>query len=558
MCFLPRSQPFEQKSDRVFTVRATVFFKKSTRYPLNFPHANTPGNRRVRWLVLSLVLLGVIIRLLFLGSMPDGVNQDEAMAAYESYSLLRTGVDLSGYHNPVYLEAWGDGMNALETYLMMPMIRLFGLELFAIRLPQAILGCLCLPVFYLLLRRLFGEPTALAGLFLLAINPWHIMLSRWALESNLAPALLLFGLYFFVLGLQKHPANFLFSAVFYGLCHYAYAVAWLIVPLLVGLSLLYALLQKATRFSGWLVGFLLLLALFALPLILLILVNQGFLSEIQTGWLSIPKMYGWRGGEFSLHNLVQPEAYLRLGRLLLFQSDGAMRNGFYGFGLFYLFSAPIILYGLFTSLQNTVHAFRAHRFSPDLLVLIWLFAATVLALLLTDINVNRINAIYLPLMICCAIGLVRLIRLPLKSLGRLVLAVYCAAFLSFSFCYFGAGQQELARDYQPEIRSALSYAESLTDGTIVWRNPARYTKILFYTKLDPLIYQATAEYDSADDPTPVAFDRYVIEPPETAELGARLYIIHTADAYRYLDAGYAIKAFQTCSVVWLPGTLSGG
>ena len=490
--------------------------------------------------------------------MPDGVNQDEAMAAYESYSLLKTGVDLSGYHNPVYLEAWGDGMNALETYLMLPMIRLFGLELFAIRLPQAILGCLCLPVFYLLLKRLFSGQTARIGLFLLAINPWQIMLSRWALESNMAPALLLFGLFCFVLGLQKHPAYFLLSAVFYGLCLYTYAVMWLVVPVIVGFLLLYALLSKAARCSGWLAGFVLLLALLALPLILLILVNQGRIPEIQTSWLSIPKMFGWRGGELSLRNLVQPAAYRALFQLLLFQTDGAMRNSFYGFGLFYLFSAPLILYGLFTCLQNTVRAMRARRFSPDLLVLVWLSAATLLALLLSEINVNRINAIFLPLILCCTIGLTRLVRLPVQSLGRLTLAVYCAAFLAFSFCYFGEGQRELARDYQPEIRGALSYAESLTDGTIVWRNPARYTKILFYTRLDPAIYHATAQYENPADPTPSAFDRFVFEAPETAELGARIYVIQTADAARYLDIGYAIKTFQTCSVVWLPGTLSGG
>ena len=346
-------------------------------------HAKKPL-RRINWLVLLLILLGVVARLLFLGSTPDGINQDEAMASYESYSLLKTGIDLSGYHNPVYLEAWGDGMNALETYLMLPLIRLFGLELFAIRLPQAVLGCLSLPVFYLLLKRLFGEQTARIGLFLLVINPWQMMLSRWALESNLAPALLLFGLFCFVLGCQKHPAYFLLSAVCFGLCLYAYALMWLVVPLFVGFLLLYALLSKAVRISGWLFGFVLLLALFALPLVLLVLVNLGVLPEVRTVWLSIPRMFGWRGGEFSLKNLIRPEAYLELGKLLFLQTDGAMRNAFYGFGLYYLFSTPIILLGLITSVQRAIHSIRIRRFSPDLLVLGWLVAASLVALLLNE------------------------------------------------------------------------------------------------------------------------------------------------------------------------------
>ncbi|MEN6563525.1 MAG: glycosyltransferase family 39 protein, partial [Christensenella sp.] len=277
-----------------------------------------------RWktpLVLTLILLGILVRLLYLGTMPDGINQDEAMAAYESYSLLKTGVDISGYHNPVYLEAWGDGMNALETYLMMPAISVFGLEIFAIRLPQALIGCLCLPVFYLLLKRLSDEKTALIGLLLLAMNPWHIMMCRWALESNLAPAFLLFGLYFFVLGLQKHPAYYLLSALCYGLSLYTYAILWLIVPIVVGCQILYALFSKNARITGWTIGIVLLLFLFALPLILLMLINQGSLPEIKASWLSIPGMFGWRSGDLVLRNLIRPGSYLQLLKLFLRQTD---------------------------------------------------------------------------------------------------------------------------------------------------------------------------------------------------------------------------------------------
>ena len=514
-----------------------------------------------RWntlLVLMLTLIGVLIRLLNLGAIPDGVNQDEAMAAYESYSLIETGADMSGYHNPVYLEAWGDGMNALETYLMMPMIRLFGLELFTIRLPQAILSCLCLPVFFLLLRRLFDEKTALIGLFLLAINPWHIMMSRWALESNMAPAFLLFGLFGFVLGLQKHPAYYLLSALCYGLCLYTYAVMWLVVPIIVGCQILYALLSKKARVTSWTIGFVLLLLLFALPLILLILVNQGFLPEINTPWLSVPEMFGWRSGELLLRNLIRPNSYLQLFELLFWQTDGTVYGSFSGYGLYYLFSAPVILYGLFTSVQNIARAFLARQYVPEFFMLLWLFAAVLLSLLLSEININRINALHLPLIYYCVVGLRRVINLPRKAIGGGLIALYSASFLAFSIHYFGSGQQPLAGEFQPEIRQALSYAESLTDETIVWRNSARYTKILFYTKLDPAVYHETARYENPDDPTPYAFSRFVIESPDEAELGARLYLINSADSARYLSAGYVIRSFQSCSVVWLPGTLSGG
>ena len=513
-----------------------------------------------RWktpLILALILLGVLVRLLYLGTMPDGVNQDEAMAAYESYSLIKTGVDMSGYHNPVYLEAWGDGMNALETYLMVPAISIFGLELFAIRLPQALIGCLCLPVFYLLLKRMFDEKTALIGLLILAINPWHIMMCRWALESNLAPAFLLFGLYFFVLGLQKHPAYYLLSALCYGLSLYTYAILWLIVPIVVGCQILYALLSKNARVTGWTIGFVLLLFLFALPLILLMLINQGLLPEIKTSWLSIPEMFGWRSGDLVLRNLIRPGSYLQLLKLFLRQTDDTVFGSFSSFGLYYMFSAPIILYGFFTAIQNSIRAFRARRFASDFFLLLWLFAAVLLSLLLTRININRINAIHLPLIFCCVIGLRRLVDLPQKAIGGGLIALYCVSFLAFSVHYFGSGQNDLTKEFQPEIRNALSYAESLTDDTIVWRNPARYTKILFCTKLDPEVYQETAQYENPDDPTPYAFGRYVIESPDKPELGAKIYLIDSVDSARYLDAGYVVQDFQSCSVAWFPSALGG-
>jgi 4-amino-4-deoxy-L-arabinose transferase-like glycosyltransferase len=200
-----------------------------------------------RILFIALLIIGILVRMIHLGSLPSGVDQDEAMAAYEAYTTATDGIDITGYHNPVYFEAWGNGMNALEIYLMIPFIQLLGLTDLAIRLPQAIIACAVLPVFYLLLKRLFDEKTAWIGLFLLVINPWHIMMSRWALESNLAPAFLLFGFYFFILALEKHPAYYLLSSLMYGLSLYTYAVIWIAVPMILFLQILYALFTKRAR-----------------------------------------------------------------------------------------------------------------------------------------------------------------------------------------------------------------------------------------------------------------------------------------------------------------------
>ena len=176
----------------------------------------SPSARRA---ALLLILLGVAARAALLTAVPAGVHQDEAFAAYEAYCLSADGMDSWGYRFPVYLTTWGSGMSVLLSLAAVPFVRVLGLNLLAVRLPMLILSCLTLPALYGCVRRLYGERTGLVSLFLLAVSPWHVALSRWALDANLAPAFLVFGLYFFLRSLED--ARFLpAAALLYGLTLY--------------------------------------------------------------------------------------------------------------------------------------------------------------------------------------------------------------------------------------------------------------------------------------------------------------------------------------------------
>lgn len=109
--------------------------------------------------VMVIMLIGILTRGIMLGSIPGGVNQDEALAGYEAYSLLHFGTDSSGYAFPVYFNAWGSGMNALNSYLMIPFIAVFGLHTWVIRIPQFLVSCFSMYVFYKLLLKLFNKKT---------------------------------------------------------------------------------------------------------------------------------------------------------------------------------------------------------------------------------------------------------------------------------------------------------------------------------------------------------------------------------------------------------------
>ncbi len=137
------------------------------------------------WFATAIIAAGCAVRLFALGSIPCGLNQDEAFAGYNAWALLHYGVDSSGYHNPVYFTAWGSGMNALESYLMIPFVALFGTGTAVLRLPQALMACLSLICVYDLGKHISGRRFALCAVAVLATSPWHIMMARWALESNL-------------------------------------------------------------------------------------------------------------------------------------------------------------------------------------------------------------------------------------------------------------------------------------------------------------------------------------------------------------------------------------
>ena len=267
------------------------------------------------WCIL---LAGIAIRIWRLGIVPGEVLTDEAFSSYESYSLLTTGKDTFGYHNPVYLTAWGSGMNALQSYLMMPWISLFGMNLLTIRIPQVLIACISLPVFYKTVKKLFSEKIAFIAFFILAISPWHIMMARWGLESNLAPGFLLFGFYYFLKGCDNNK-YFLISALFYGCSLYCYSTLWVYVPLVLILSAVWMFWQGKLKINRYIIGAVIILAVMAVPLILFVMVNMGWMEEIHTGLFSVPRLVAMREDGYSLSHI--PGNFLNFCKRFLLQND---------------------------------------------------------------------------------------------------------------------------------------------------------------------------------------------------------------------------------------------
>ena len=132
-----------------------------------------------------LTLLGAGLRLVRLGDYPGGFGQDEAVVMYDAWSLLTTGAEHHGDRWPLNSRQFGDSPSSLPSYIMMPFLVLFGPTEFAARLPCALLNVAAIPLFGLLLFHLFRSRAA--GVFaavLLAVSPWNIFFSRWAVSPG--------------------------------------------------------------------------------------------------------------------------------------------------------------------------------------------------------------------------------------------------------------------------------------------------------------------------------------------------------------------------------------
>lgn len=196
-----------------------------------------------KWLLAGIISLAFFLRVPFLDSFPPGFTPDEASFGYDAHSILKTGKDQWGHTLPLFLESFGDFKPPLYAYLTIPSVAILGLNKFATRLPSALLGTAAIYMTYLLVKEFsknikFKNSLEIRNLkleilatLLLAISPWHIMLSRGAFEANLTTFFLPSGILFFLKGL-KDSRFLLLSSIVFGLNLFSYHSAKLVTPLI--------------------------------------------------------------------------------------------------------------------------------------------------------------------------------------------------------------------------------------------------------------------------------------------------------------------------------------
>ncbi len=321
-------------------------------------------------LLIFIILFALVIRVVDLNNTPSGLHADEASFLLNAKSILETSKDEDGRIFPLTLHSLIDPKPAIYSYLQIPFIALLGSSVLAARLPAALFGTASIFLAYYLLKKMAKEKIGLIVALLLAISPWHIVVSRATQEVILSFFFFLLSLCclldFFNLEKIKSLIVFFISSF---LAMYFYHSAKILLPVLVVIYLIIYFFQKKLSFKKSLTVFLLL----SFALILSVVFQDSAMRFSSIGILGAKEPQIWifeqifsatgRAPQFVLRAFYnKPVAYFYefakeylqyFSFDYLFLSWGEPKRYLVPFhGLFYLIEMPFFLIGVYSAIRK--------------------------------------------------------------------------------------------------------------------------------------------------------------------------------------------------------------
>jgi len=512
-------------------------------------------SQKINYIIIIIFIIGFGLRILLLGSFPPGLNQDEASIGYDSWAIMNYGVDRNGFHNPLMLVSWGAGDFVFYAYFSMVPIFLFGLNVFAIRIANALFACLSLYIFYQIVKKIVDKKTAVVALFIFTICPWHIMASRYALIYNIFPSLVLLGTYFLVKAFRQ-PLYYYFSFFVFSLSLYSYGSAVIFVPIYLFIVSLYLFYHKKITLKILIVNVIIFMIIVT-PIFMCLAINLLKLNSINTALFSIPRLTGIPRYSTAI-SIFSPQFIKNIFNnffefikiFFVTQNDKLIWNAIPRFGIIFLFSLPLLVFGLFLIVKENKD-FR--RFKPSMIFLIWFFVSIALGCVLNP-NINRINIIIPAFLFYMSIGVCRLKNFA-PQIFKLVLFLYIILFICFGYNYFFVYPKIIGPIFSESLGDAIQYAVSNTPLnetiTITDRNiNMPYIYVLFYGKIDPRSYYNTVTYynPGGEFQWVKSFGRFFFGEQDVNNFRGKTYVLHNSEEGYFGNTDYAIQRYKYYSV----------
>lgn len=205
--------------------------------------------------------------------------------------------------------------------------------------------------------------------------------------------------------------------------------------------------------------------------------------------------------------------------------------------MYYKFSLPFAVIGLWHLIRE---AGKKKEFAYEVFVLIQL-AGAILVGCLIDVNINRINAIHLWIVVLIALGVYDVGHYLGKKIGYAVKLVYGIAFVAFVSFYFTSYADNIAIQFQDGLGEVVEYAMENSEDIYVHSNIS-YAKVMYYSQFPVDNYMETVTYVnypsmylSVDSFGPF---RFFIDYVDTGERGA--YILPADSISREIAEEYSV------------------
>ncbi len=224
---------------------------------------------QIEWGALAIILLvAVFLRLYQLDTVPPGLTHDEADTGYFAAAVYRGA--------PSQVQApYGYTNEPFTQYSGALFMKLLGPTGLALRVHSAFWGMVLLIFAYLWVRRAFGPIAALGAAAMIAVSYWTVSNSRFALNSEPAPALFTASIYFLWRALDETRRRTWRAWGMFALCLagslYAYEAAR-VAPGALVVFVIYLAVSDRLRFrqrirqqGAWLIAALALAGLLAAP-----------------------------------------------------------------------------------------------------------------------------------------------------------------------------------------------------------------------------------------------------------------------------------------------------
>lgn len=426
-------------------------------------------NKNYKWILTILILVMAITRLYKFGKIPEYIGVDEAGAAYDAYCLANYGVDRYLNKWPLYLINFGGGQSALYAYSTIPFIKLFGANIVSYRLPELIFFIMGIIVSYVLVDKFKDKKTALLYAFLIIICPWHIEASRNGLDCNLlAP---MFMLDVLLLLIAKKDWHYVIAGIAIGITLYTYALSWILIPVFLLFYIIYSLYMKNIKFKQIIILGIPIVIL-AMPLIYLILLNRGYVSETRLGIFTIPKLPFYREGEIQVFNILK-------------YGTEAIRTVFINKNSIYIFIIPFFIVGLIEGISDFIFSLARRKFSLDGFLTITFLALYITNLTVEIGSINKINIVYIPLLYVTTIGIIKLCE---KSyiIPSVVLTILCVLFINFEIEYFDTAKTDIKNANEPYSDKEIYTITEQIEADPNNRDADKY--FIVHYKAEPYIY----------------------------------------------------------------------